>query len=291
MEHISNMGYSLDAIKYIVELEALKGFPSIGIYYKETYPFCDEVAYKQEVEEYVVKHSNDALRKILKLHLSTCEQIVKIWEEKSRLMKDEKKVINLDLSYEIHCVLEKTQHPVSRFCGHIILLVLNSKKKEIERPCAGRIIPWRESDSELLLMLNAKDEEETMTNLLVVFAKRIKSFLSKYVSNEERSQTIKRPQQQLIPDNILNKLQREGFIEDAKNYPLTWTKSKSLLAYFVDVANDKLGLKHGEKRKIKPFETMFDVTGLTGSINDCKNKGQLPIGYKVIDEIFDNILI
>lgn len=98
-------------------------------------------------------------------------------------------------------------------------------------------------------------------------------------------------QQRLIPPNILSKLQDVGFIENATAHTLKWLKSKSLLAYFVEVANDKLDLKHGQQRQIKPFETMFNVTGLTSSINDYKKTGQLPIGHKIVDKILDNTLI
>lgn len=90
-----------------------------------------------------------------------------------------------------------------------------------------------------------------------------------------------------LPDDLLNKLQNVGFIENAAATPLKWLKSNSLLAYFVDVANDKLNLKHGQKRLIKPFETMFNVSGLAGCINEYKNKtGQYPQGYKKIDSLF-----
>ena len=94
------------------------------------------------------------------------------------------------------------------------------------------------------------------------------------------------PKQITIPENILEELQRQGFIEDAKSNLLKWKKSKSLLAYFVDVANDKLSLKHGEKRTIKPFETLFGVDGLTSAINDYKKTGGFPVGYKDIDKLF-----
>jgi hypothetical protein len=60
-----------------------------------------------------------------------------------------------------------------------------------------------------------------------------------------------------IPDNVLKQLQKTGCIENAAATPLKWLKSKSLLAWFVDVANDKLNLKHGKKRQIKPFEAML----------------------------------
>ena len=86
----------------------------------------------------------------------------------------------------------------------------------------------------------------------------------------------------------LNVLQENGFIENAAEKPLKWLKSKSLLAYFVDVANDKLHLQDsGGRKQIKPFETLFNVSGLAGCINEYKNKtGQKPQGYKEMDEVF-----
>lgn len=88
-----------------------------------------------------------------------------------------------------------------------------------------------------------------------------------------------------IPTDLLDKLEQGGFIQKE---PLQWLKSKSLLAYFVDVANDKLNLKHGQKRSIKPFEDMFNVSGLTGCMNEYKNKtGQLPQGYEDVDKLFE----
>lgn len=90
----------------------------------------------------------------------------------------------------------------------------------------------------------------------------------------------------VIPNNILEALFQAGFVGNIKVRPLKWDKSKSLLAYFVDVANDKLNLKHGEKRQIKPFEALFNVKGLTSAINDYKKTGDYPVGYKDIDKLF-----
>ena len=73
--------------------------------------------------------------------------------------------------------------------------------------------------------------------------------------------------EKIIPDNLLKKLQKQGFIENSQERPLKWQKTKSLLAYFADVANDKLNLKHGEKRQIRPFENLFSMSGLTYAIN------------------------
>jgi hypothetical protein len=92
-----------------------------------------------------------------------------------------------------------------------------------------------------------------------------------------------------LPENILQALQEKGYIENAAARPLEWLKTKSLLAYFVDVANDKLNLKDsGGRRWIKPFETLFSTYGLIGCMNEYKNKtGQKPKGYKDIDKLFE----
>jgi hypothetical protein len=90
----------------------------------------------------------------------------------------------------------------------------------------------------------------------------------------------------IIPDNIWNELEKRGFIGNAKALPVKWLKSKALLAYFVDVANDKLNLKHGEKQRIRPFEMLFGVSGLVSAKNDYKKTGGLPVDYGHIDKLF-----
>ena len=98
------------------------------------------------------------------------------------------------------------------------------------------------------------------------------------------NQTAASHKQNIIPAEILQALEKINCISQN---PLKWLKSKSLLAYFVDVINHELNLKHGKNRLIKPFETMLNVSGLVGCINEYKNKtGQYPNGYKDIDEIF-----
>jgi len=110
-----------------------------------------------------------------------------------------------------------------------------------------------------------------------------KKYIIDYYTDADKK---KQPQQNIIPDIILTALQKNGFIADATEIPSKWLKSKSLLAYFVDVANDKFNLKKGLKRQIKPFETLFNVSGLGGSINDYHKTGDLPIGHNDIDELF-----
>jgi len=74
---------------------------------------------------------------------------------------------------------------------------------------------------------------------------------------------------------------------------LIWNETNLLLGYFVDRANDKFNLKRGIKRRIKPFETMFDMKEgtITSAINEYQKMGLThpEIGYKIIDEVFKNL--
>ncbi len=86
---------------------------------------------------------------------------------------------------------------------------------------------------------------------------------------------------------IFSKLKETGyFIESNNNYQ--WTGSKALLAYFVDIASDRLGLRPSNNRiPWKPFEQLFNITGLSSSRNEYKNKtGSLPDGYGKINNLF-----
>jgi hypothetical protein len=108
---------------------------------------------------------------------------------------------------------------------------------------------------------------------------------TKIDSEESTTNNTANHQQFTLPDNLLRELQEQGFIENAAVTPLKWLKTKSLLAYFVDVANDKLKLKHGDRRQIKPFETLFDVSGLQCCINNYKKTGDLPVDYEIVDKL------
>ena len=72
-----------------------------------------------------------------------------------------------------------------------------------------------------------------------------------------------------------------------------WKHSKVLLAYFADRASEYLQLSKAEqdgKKKVfwKPFETLFQVSGLSGARNTYTNKtGILPHNHKIVDAIFD----
>lgn len=121
---------------------------------------------------------------------------------------------------------------------------------------------------------------ETESNNVAKFMECIDFEIKRLVPKVKKANTTFQ-----IPTDLLDKLEQGGFIQKE---PLQWLKSKSLLAYFVDVANDKLNLKHGQKRSIKPFEDMFNVSGLTGCMNEYKNKtGQLPQGYEDVDNLFE----
>ena len=72
-----------------------------------------------------------------------------------------------------------------------------------------------------------------------------------------------------------------------------WKHSKVLLAYFADRASEYLQLSKAEqdgKKKVfwKPFETLFQVSGLSGARNTYANKtGILPQNHKKVEAIFD----
>ena len=302
MEHISNMEYSLDAIKYIVELQVAKGLPSVDIHYKATYPFCDEVAYKQEVEDCLVKHNNDFLMKILKQHLSTCEEIIEIWDKREEFWEARSGLtmfrVDDSFSYKIYCTLGGRRNNIRRFYGDIMLLRENNEKVEIGNPYMWNIMSWSEYNPEERPQPSTDRDKETMAARLVHFAKDIKRFLNEWISEEESLPMIEQPQPQAIPKELdteealaIFKRAVDANLMEQQTIGYKWLKSKALLAYFVEVANDKLDLKHGQKRKIKPFETIFHETRLGGCINEYKKTGQLPIGHKIIDKIFDNTLI
>lgn len=70
-----------------------------------------------------------------------------------------------------------------------------------------------------------------------------------------------------------------------------WKKTKALLAYFADLANEHLKLGKGEyggKAKIswKPFESLFGVSGLAGARLDYQKDGRYPDGYDQVDSLF-----
>ena len=88
--------------------------------------------------------------------------------------------------------------------------------------------------------------------------------------------------------DLLQKVINDGFCDNNYN----WTKSKSLLAYFVDRASEYLGLGKGEydgklKTSWKPFEILFGIDGLSGAKKDYQRTGTLPDGHSDIDLLFE----
>lgn len=71
-----------------------------------------------------------------------------------------------------------------------------------------------------------------------------------------------------------------------------WEKSKILLAVFCSKMSDKLDLGKGvdknEMKRIswKPFEMLFEVKGLRGTLNDMQKTGQSPKGIEKVNGIF-----
>ena len=243
MEHISNMGHSLDAIKFIADLHVAIGSPTVNIYIKETYPFFDEDAYKDEVEKYLVENNNDDLRRILKRHLSTCEQIIEIWDERkelwearSRLKVGRENNEDTNVSYDIYCILGGRRNNSMRFYGKVLLLRNINGKVEERSPFIPFTLfdkSWREYNLEIHPIPDT--DRETLTVHLVRYAEIIRRFLREYVSNEESVPIAEQVEQRLdISPDVLMWLQKTictngvAYIEDATTKPLKWLQNKQL---------------------------------------------------------------
>lgn len=289
------MEYSLRAILYLVKLQAIEGLQANFIHYKETYPFCNGVEYRKEVMEYLTKYNNEYLQRILKIQLEICHAIFDKWNNELRFMTEG---VMEEQGYDIYCTFTKnTDLPFEdlylirgKTYGNIWIednrwwVGLGPLKSELFHEKYDKEIP--ENNVKRMFPIQ-----------LVAFAETVWNFLTDYVSDIDNIPSISndKPQPIAIPDNFLEKiypylniLQQKKIIADATERPLKWSRTKSLLAYFADVANDELNLKDsGGRMKIKPFETLFNVSGLSGCINEYKNKtGQKPQGYEDIDKIF-----
>ncbi len=79
-----------------------------------------------------------------------------------------------------------------------------------------------------------------------------------------------------------------GLIE-IDGYKLKWTKSKQLLAYYAEQMCKKLNIGNGEKTSWKPFENLFNETGLKNAKQDAMrfNCRFEPNGYAEIDNLFE----
>lgn len=71
-----------------------------------------------------------------------------------------------------------------------------------------------------------------------------------------------------------------------------WQKSKILLAVFCSKMSNELDLGKGvdtnrmKRISWKPFEMLFEVKGLRGTLNDMQKTGQSPKGIEKVDGIF-----
>lgn len=90
---------------------------------------------------------------------------------------------------------------------------------------------------------------------------------------------------------VLQKAIKSGLCDEHYH----WRKSKTLLAYFAQSANDELGLSNamqdGEgKISWKPFEQLFHAEKLKDCRNNYRNKtGKYPKGFELVDQLFSNL--
>ena len=315
------MGHSLNAIKFLVELQVAKWLPSVDIHYKETYPFWNEEAYEQEVMEYIVKYNNDDFRKILKQHLLTCEQIIEIWnqrlelwEARSRLKADIENKEDANVSYNIYCILGEKENSKFGLYDNVILLRNNNGMIEKGSLCIGIDILWSEYDPKFL----PNTDKETRAVHLVRCAELTRRFLSKYVSNANSLPTVEQPQQKelyftryftdterqklfdgLVSGSFIPKDTHPkhfsyvfGGVKTADFKPLQWIGTLSLLAYFIDN-----GFSDTDGTNLwKITENCFTIKGKKPNINSLKNVVSKynsyknnPRGYDEIDNILSNL--
>ncbi|MBD8387921.1 hypothetical protein [Dysgonomonas sp. BGC7] len=288
MGHIANMGHSLDAIKYIVDLHvAIGSSPFVDIHIKETYPFFDEDAYKQEVEDYLIKHNNDVLTRILKQHLSTCEQIIEewegrleLWEARSRLTDKENGVdIDSNVFYDIYCILGGKRNNIRHFYGDIMLLRNKNGKIEERNPFMPFTLfdkSWSEYNPEIRSIPDT--DKKTLTVHLVRNAEYIRRFLSEsVVSKVEGVQAIEKPlQQMIIPKNVLTWLQEsictngKTYIEDATAKRFKWLQNKQLARELLTHEKIKGSLTNAEVERQTPYIFIYQETNIP--LRLAKNK-------------------
>src|SRR5574344_1707315 len=85
---------------------------------------------------------------------------------------------------------------------------------------------------------------------------------------------------------LFEKAEQAGFCTRLESGCYKWNKTKSLCAYFVMRASDKLDLKaNKDATSWTPFEQLFTIRGLASCKNEWTNKtGTPPKGYKDVDK-------
>jgi len=202
------MGYSLSAIRYLVELQTKEMQQAYSMHHIEKYSFCDEIGYRETVSEYLITHNNNALIKMLNNHRDICNAIVKKWENELQFMGAKKEE---ELNYAIYCILDKnTDFPFANLDITRGKRSIDSKKENHEfwKYLMERNRKWTGINDATLFQKDYFNSKEVSTSQLVEFAKKIKSFLDEHVSKNDVSQ-IQQPSQSTITDNPIRQFTDE----------------------------------------------------------------------------------
>ena len=275
IEHIQNMEYSLRDVEHLLGLIKAEGLTWPIIIYKSDYDFFNYVDYSETVNKQLLTQSdNELLKRKLRKHLNIAKSIV------SENI-DTDKTNNIGQT-RLYCDFSKSPHN-NLIVHHIDR---NNVCSTYEHTQTGwKLLHQDAGGTEVVDKYIDRDYQST-TLIEKLFCKdralteEIKFLLDEV--SKETGNTQPTDIKNIIPEIVWNDLEAEGLITIN---PLTWKKTKALLAYFVEVANDKFNLKHGEKRQIRPFEIMFNKTGITSTINDYKKTGDLPVGHEIVDKI------
>ena len=267
MERIQNMEYSLLAVQSVFKLLERESWLLPDICYECDYDFLDTHNYIVAVKELL---PNPELKRTLQKHLEITKSIV------CKKLDTEKTAID-----RLYCCFYKSTSSPLREVYRM------GKTEEFHPPDYEWFTTIKTDWTELfpnypkgsfICWDGSFIRKEELYDRVDGLMKKLEFLLG----SEKTDNTQPTGITDIIPKSVWNNLEAEGLITIN---PLTWQKTKALLAYFIEVACDKFNLKHGEKRQIQPFEAMFNVTGITNAINDYKKTGILPVGYKIIDNI------
>ncbi|MDR2037427.1 MAG: hypothetical protein LBQ60_05845 [Bacteroidales bacterium] len=104
MEYIHETGYQLLSIKYLFELQEKEGQAADFIQYIPKCNIFNKDGYFREVNEYLVIHNNEYIKRLLETHLQHTERIIDIWNKVLSIIPENKTFETIwDNRYDIYC--------------------------------------------------------------------------------------------------------------------------------------------------------------------------------------------
>lgn len=159
--------------------------------------------------------------------------------------------------------------------------------EKINRATLFQLNSWRGADIEQKTMISVTNCIRSLRCIIQQHEAEEPQQIEPNTAEQNLTNETVEPEKCIIPDDILQELKDSGMIGDAHRRPLKWLESKFLLAYFVVGMCEKYSLKHGVKRKIAPFEKLFNLKGITTAINDVKKRRKKPVKASEIESILN----